>query len=35
MSKSFIELKDVRKTYMIGEQKYNAWDGIDLDINQG
>ena len=33
--KSFIELKNVKKTYNIGEQKYNALNGIDLSINQG
>ena len=33
--KSFIELKDVKKTYIVGEQKFNALDGIDLSINQG
>ena len=33
--KSFIELKNVKKTYTIGEQKFNALDGIDLEINQG
>ena len=33
--KGFIELKNVRKTYMVGEQKFNALDGIDLSINQG
>ena len=33
--KSFIELKNVKKTYMIGEQKFNALDGVDLSINQG
>ncbi len=32
---SFIELKNVKKTYTIGEQKFNALDGIDLSINQG
>ena len=32
---SFIELKNVKKTYIIGEQKFNALDGIDLNINQG
>ena len=31
----FIELKNVKKTYVIGEQKYNALDGVDLSINQG
>ena len=30
-----IELKNVKKTYVIGEQKYNALDGVDLCINQG
>lgn len=33
--KSFIELKKVKKTYIVGEQKFNALDGIDLSINQG
>ena len=32
---SFIELRNVKKTYFIGEQKFNALDGIDLSINQG
>ena len=32
---SFIELKKVKKTYTVGEQKFNALDGIDLCINQG
>ena len=32
---SFIELNNVKKTYVIGEQKYNALDGVDLSINQG
>ncbi|MBR1413661.1 MAG: ABC transporter ATP-binding protein [Bacilli bacterium] len=32
---SFIELKNVKKTYEIGEQKFNALSGIDLSINQG
>lgn len=31
----FIELKNVKKTYVVGEQKFNALDGIDLTINQG
>jgi len=30
-----IELKNVRKTYVIGEQEYNALDGINLSIDQG
>ena len=33
--KSFIELKNVKKTYNIGEQKFNALDGLNLSINQG
>jgi len=33
--KSFIELKNVKKTYFIGEQKFNALDGVDLSINEG
>ena len=32
---SFIELKNVKKTYVVGEQKFNALDGVDLSINQG
>ena len=35
MKQSFIELKDVKKTYNIGNQKFNALDGVDLSINQG
>ncbi len=35
MEKSFIELKNVKKIYEVGGQKYNALDGIDLSINQG
>lgn len=31
----FIELNNVKKTYVIGEQKYNALDGINLSIDQG
>ena len=30
-----IELKNAKKTYVIGEQKFNALDGVDLTINQG
>ena len=33
--KSFIELKNIKKTYTIGDQKYNALDGVDLSIEQG
>ncbi len=32
---NFIELKNVKKTYKIGEQNFNALDGVDLSINQG
>ena len=35
MKKSFIELKNVKKTYVIGEKKFNALDGVNLQINQG
>jgi len=35
MMSSFIELKNVKKTYVVGEQQFNALDGIDLKINQG
>jgi len=33
--KKFIELKNVKKTYIVGEQEFNALDGINLSINQG
>ena len=33
--KSFIELRNVKKTYIVGEQRFNALDGIDLSINLG
>ena len=33
--KSLIELKNVKKTYVVGEQKFNALDGVDLSINEG
>ena len=33
--KSFIELKNVKKTYIVGEQEFNALDGIDLSVEQG
>ena len=32
---NFIELKNVKKTYIIGEQKFNALDGVDLSIDSG
>ena len=35
LMKSYIELKDVKKTYVVGKQKFNALDGINLSINQG
>lgn len=35
MKQSFIELKNVKKTYEVGNQKFNALDDIDLSINQG
>lgn len=33
--KSFIELKNVKKTYVVGKQEFNALNDIDLSINQG
>lgn len=33
--KSFIELKNVKKTYVVGQQEFKALDGIDLSINSG
>ena len=33
--KSFIELKNVKKSYTVGEQKFNALNGINLSINGG
>ena len=35
MERSFIELKNVRKIYEVGGQRYNALDDVDLNINQG
>lgn len=35
MKQSFIEFKNVKKIYEIGKQKYNALNGVDLEINQG
>lgn len=32
---SFIEFKDVKKTYTIGDTKFNALDGVDLSIKKG
>lgn len=33
--KSFIELKNVKKIYNIGDQTFNALDGIDLEMGLG
>ena len=33
--KSFIELKNVKKSYLVGKQEFNALNGINLSINQG
>ena len=33
--KSFIELKNVKKTYTVGELKFNALDGVDLKVELG
>lgn len=30
-----ITFKDVKKTYYLGEKKYNALDGVNLSINKG
>ena len=36
MKKSkFIELKDVFKTYTVGDKSFNALNGVNLEINQG
>lgn len=35
MKENFIELKNVKKTYTIGNQNFNALNGIDLKISQG
>lgn len=35
MKENFIELKNVKKTYIVGEQQFNALDGVDININQG
>ena len=32
---SFIELKNLKKIYVVGKQIFNALDGIDLNINRG
>lgn len=35
MKENFIELKNVKKTYIAGKQEFNALDGVDLSIRQG
>ncbi len=30
-----ISFKNVKKTYVVGEKKYNALDGVDFSINKG
>ena len=30
-----ISFKNVKKTYVVGEKKYNALDGVDFNINKG
>lgn len=30
-----ISFKNVKKTYIVGEKKYNALDGVDFTINKG
>ena len=33
--KKLIEFTNVKKTYVIGEQRFNALDGVDLTIDEG
>lgn len=35
MKRDFIKLTNVRKTYEIGENKFSALDGVDLEIQRG
>lgn len=35
MKDSFIELKNVKKSYMVGDHLFYALDGVNLKINQG
>ena len=35
MEKNFIEFNNVKKTYTVGEQKFNALSGVNLKIDQG
>lgn len=30
-----INFKNVKKTYVVGDTKFNALDGVDLSINKG
>ena len=30
-----INFKNVKKTYIVGEKKFNALDGVDFTINKG
>ncbi len=32
---ALIEIRDVRKTYQVGDQQIHALDGVDLDIREG
>ena len=33
--KELIKFKNVKKTYIVGEKKFNALDGVDFTINKG
>lgn len=35
MKESFIKLKNVKKTYIVGEQEFNALNGVNAEINKG
>jgi len=35
MANSFITLKNVKKTYIVGEKKFNALDGVNMEIGSG
>ena len=35
MEQPILRLRDIRKTYVMGDQVVNALDGLDLDIHQG
>ena len=32
---NYIKFKNVKKTYIVGEKKFEALDGVDLEINKG